>query len=48
MKHKEAMEKRYTRSDPFERSLWHGTSSDAVEKINVNGFNRSFFGKHGL
>lgn len=32
---------------PFERELWHGTSCGTTEKININGFNRSFCGKNG-
>ncbi|XP_070569579.1 protein mono-ADP-ribosyltransferase PARP14-like isoform X2 [Ptychodera flava] len=29
-----------------ERKLFHGTAEDSIEKINKNGFNRSFAGKH--
>ncbi|XP_067664224.1 protein mono-ADP-ribosyltransferase PARP14-like [Haliotis asinina] len=29
-----------------ERILWHGTSKDAVDKINRNGFDRSYSGKN--
>ncbi|XP_070211879.1 protein mono-ADP-ribosyltransferase PARP14-like isoform X1 [Littorina saxatilis] len=29
-----------------EKSLWHGTSSDAIQNINHHGFNRSFCGKN--
>lgn len=28
-----------------EHELWHGTSADTIEEINVNGFNRSYSGK---
>ena len=27
--------------------LWHGTSPDTIDKINTQGFNRSFAGKNG-
>ena len=30
-----------------ERTLWHGTSNDAIQNINANGFNRSYCGKNG-
>ena len=30
-----------------ERRLWHGTSPDTFDKINSEGFNRSFAGKNG-
>ncbi|KAE8581221.1 hypothetical protein XENTR_v10024702 [Xenopus tropicalis] len=30
-----------------ERHLYHGTSADAIRKINHHGFNRSFCGKNG-
>ena len=30
-----------------ERILYHGTSKDTVDKINMRGFNRSFCGKNG-
>ncbi|KAL8567911.1 hypothetical protein ACOMHN_059033 [Nucella lapillus] len=29
-----------------EKTLWHGTSSDAITNINLYGFNRSFCGKN--
>ncbi|XP_019851552.1 PREDICTED: poly [ADP-ribose] polymerase 14-like [Amphimedon queenslandica] len=29
-----------------ERHLWHGTNHETIEKINTQGFNRSFAGKH--
>ncbi|XP_025094892.1 poly [ADP-ribose] polymerase 14-like isoform X2 [Pomacea canaliculata] len=29
-----------------EKTLWHGTSSDAIDNINLYGFNRSFCGKN--
>ena len=36
---------------PIERSVWHGTSNDAVSSIQIHGFNRSYAGdkngKHG-
>lgn len=30
-----------------EHILWHGTSADALESINLHGFNRSYCGKNG-
>ena len=30
-----------------ERTLYHGTSPDTVDKINTRGFDRSFCGKNG-
>ena len=30
-----------------ERTMYHGTSSDTVDKITKRGFNRSFSGKNG-
>jgi len=30
-----------------ESTLWHGTSLDTLESINVTGFNRSYCGKNG-
>lgn len=30
-----------------ERWLWHGTNLETTEKINAQGFNRSYAGKHG-
>ena len=31
-----------------EKTLWHGTSAEATEKINYYGFNRSYCGKNGM
>ena len=31
-----------------EQWLFHGTSPDALDKINTQGFNRSFAGKNGM
>merc|ERR1711964_823625 len=31
-----------------ERYLWHGTSSDCVRNIALNGFNRAYCGRHGV
>lgn len=31
-----------------ERDLWHGTSSDCVRNITLNGFNRAYCGRHGM
>ena len=33
--------------ETIEEQLWHGTSADAVQNINHQGFNRSFCGKNG-
>ncbi|XP_048249286.1 protein mono-ADP-ribosyltransferase PARP14-like [Haliotis rufescens] len=30
-----------------EMQLWHGTDCKAIPSININGFNRSYCGKHG-
>lgn len=30
----------------LEKILWHGTSSDVIQNINREGFNRSFCGKN--
>ena len=45
---KKEMEKRNPKGHPNERWLWHGTSSDTHDKINTQGFNRSFAGKNGI
>ena len=47
MLHKEEMKKRSQRPSAIERSLWHGTSAEATQSINVGGFNRSYCGKNG-
>jgi len=31
-----------------ERLLWHGTSAETLESINLSGFNRSYCGKNGM
>ncbi|KAI0212217.1 Protein mono-ADP-ribosyltransferase PARP14, partial [Lamellibrachia satsuma] len=46
MLHKEEMKKRSQRPSAIERSLWHGTSAEATQSINVGGFNRSYCGKN--
>jgi len=48
MVHKQEVKKRCGESALIERSLWHGTSEDAVGSINTGGFNRSYCGKNGL
>ncbi|KAI0221549.1 Protein mono-ADP-ribosyltransferase PARP14 [Lamellibrachia satsuma] len=40
------MEKRRRKPRTIERSLWHGTSADAIWNINKGGFNRSYCGKN--
>jgi len=47
MLRKEEMKKRRLPPAVIERSLWHGTSADAVQNINMGGFNRSYCGKNG-
>ena len=44
---KKQMDKRNPPGHQNERWLFHGTSSDTCSKINAQGFNRSFMGKHG-
>ena len=41
------MKKRRKQPGTIERSLWHGTSADAIGNINNGGFNRSYCGKNG-
>lgn len=43
---KAQMNKRNKEMDS-EKTLWHGTSSDVIQYINRDGFNRSFCGKNG-
>ena len=45
-KAKEEMERVNPPGHPNERQLFHGTDATSMEKINVNGFNRSYAGKH--
>lgn len=33
---------------PIEQQLWHGTTHDAVDSIEMHGFNRSYCGKNGI
>ncbi|XP_061089954.1 protein mono-ADP-ribosyltransferase PARP14-like [Conger conger] len=42
---KQALDKKYTKSDN-EQFLYHGTTKDICQKINKNGFNRSFCGRN--
>lgn len=44
---KEAMDKANPPNHPNERRLFHGTDADSAVKINANGFNRSYAGRHG-
>lgn len=44
---KREMDRRNPKGHMNERWLWHGTSSDTHDKINTQGFNRSFAGKNG-
>jgi poly [ADP-ribose] polymerase 10/14/15 len=44
---KEELAKRSKQQTATERSLWHGTSADAITSINNGGFNRSYCGKNG-
>ena len=38
---------KYKNSTLLERKLFHGTTYETIEKINAQGFNRSFAGKNG-
>ncbi|XP_061089956.1 protein mono-ADP-ribosyltransferase PARP14-like [Conger conger] len=42
---KQALDKKYQKSDN-EQLLYHGTTKDICQKINKNGFNRSFCGRN--
>ena len=44
---KKQMDKHNPKGTQNERWLYHGTTSDTCEKINTQGFNRSFKGKNG-
>ena len=44
---KNQMDERNPSGHKNEQWLFHGTSSDTCNKINTQGFNRSFMGKHG-
>ena len=48
MVRKKEMEKRNPLGYQNERWLFHGTTSDALDHINTQGFNRSFAGKNGM
>ena len=48
MVRKKEMEKRNPSGYQNERWLFHGTTSDALDHINTQGFNRSFAGKNGM
>ncbi|KAL3843270.1 hypothetical protein ACJMK2_021212, partial [Sinanodonta woodiana] len=39
------MQKQYPNLQSVEKTLWHGTALDNVDKINLNGFNRSYAGE---
>lgn len=45
---KKQMDKHNPKSIQNERWLFHGTSADTCAKINSQGFNRVFNGKHGM
>ena len=44
---KEEMERTNPPGHPNEWQLFHVTEVNSMEKINANGFNRSYAGKHG-
>ena len=46
-KTKEEMERVNPPGHLNEKQLFHGTDVSSMEKINVNGFNRSYAGKNG-
>lgn len=43
---KQGVDKKYPKQTN-ERKLYHGTTKDICQKINKNGFNRSFCGRNG-
>lgn len=43
---KQAVDKKYPKRTN-ERQLYHGTTKEICQKINKNGFNRSFCGRNG-
>ena len=45
---KKEMDEHNPRGHQNERWLFHGTSPDTLDKINNQGFNRSFAGKNGM
>ena len=45
---KREMDKHNPPGHQNERWLFHGTSPDTLDKINTQGFNRSFAGKNGM
>ncbi len=45
---KEQMSKTNPPNHQNERQLFHGTDISSVNRINTNGFNRTFAGKHGM
>lgn len=44
---KQAVDKKYPKQKN-ERFLYHGTTKEICQKINRNGFNRSFCGRNGM
>ena len=46
MAQKKYFQKKHDSKWPIEKTLFHGTSSDFVESIWRNGFNRSYAGKN--
>jgi len=44
---KDIMKKTSTNKFEVEKELFHGTKKDTCEKINYQGFNRSFAGENG-
>lgn len=44
---KKEMDKQNPHGHKNERFLWHGTQATTCEKINSQGFNRSFAGQNG-
>ena len=48
MTRKKEMDKRNRSGYQNERWLFHGTTFDALDHINAQGFNRSFAGKNGM
>lgn len=44
---KKLLESQNPKGTQNERELWHGTAPEAVNSINLHGFNRSYCGKNG-
>ena len=45
--HKAALDSRNPSGHQNEKKLWHGSPPDSITKINHNGFDRGYCGRHG-